>query len=313
LAGSDRKSMNNLEITSLIFAFVLTYFGVEIFRRWCLKREVVDIPNERSSHSNPTPRGGGLIIVVISLAFYITYTSINGSIKWAYILGAIAISAISWFDDLFSIKSSWRFMVHAFAAVVAIIGIGTLNLETFGISGSHWISYIVTFFWIVWLTNAYNFMDGIDGIAASQAITASIGWAIFGYISGTHEITYFATIISATNLGFIIHNWSPAKIFMGDVGSAFLGFTFAVIFFDKLDLSKNAFIFAIVTVPIFLADSIFTFLWRVGKGERFWEAHRSHIYQRLVLRGHSHQYVVLTYGIISICILLGYFLFWNFL
>jgi Fuc2NAc and GlcNAc transferase len=302
--------MNKLEILSLVIAFVLSYFGVEIFRRWCLKREVVDIPNERSSHSDPTPRGGGIIIVILSLAFYIAYASINGSIKWAYILGAIGISAISWFDDLISIKSSWRFMVHSFAAIIAITGIGTLNLETFGIPESHWFSYIVTFLWIVWLTNAYNFMDGIDGIASSQAITASIGWAFFGFVAETPEITYFSAILLTTNLGFIIHNWSPAKIFMGDVGSAFLGFTFAVIplYFKENSFDRNAFVFGIIAVALFLFDSIFTFLRRVLYREKFWQAHRSHIYQRLVFNGNSHARVTFGYALVSTILLVLFFL-----
>jgi Fuc2NAc and GlcNAc transferase len=113
--------MSIFETTSIVFAFLLSYFGVEYFRRWCLKRKIIDIPNERSSHSNPTPRGGGIVIVFITLIFYVGYSQIFNSTNWSYVGGAIAISAISWLDDLVSIKPYWRFLVHSFAAIIAIL------------------------------------------------------------------------------------------------------------------------------------------------------------------------------------------------
>ncbi len=301
------------EIISLLIVFILSYFGVEIFRRWCLKREIFDIPNDRSSHTTPTARGGGIIIVTLTLVFYISYELIYGNINWFYVAGALIIAIISWLDDLISIRSIWRFAVHSLAAFIAIFGIGIIRFDIFYLDQFAWIQIIVTFVWIVWLTNAYNFMDGIDGIAATQAITAGIAWILFGFYTNETSITYFAAVLVVTNLGFIFHNWSPAKIFMGDVGSAFLGYTFAVLplFLIGKNVTKNTYIFAICAVFLFLFDSIVTFLRRILNREKFWEAHRSHIYQRLVIRGFSHQKVSLIYGTLSIIVIGIYFLIVN--
>ncbi len=305
--------MSISEIFSLIIVFILSFFGVEIFRRWCIKHEIFDIPNDRSSHTTPTARGGGIIIVALSLVFYITYELIYGNINWYYVAGALIIAIISWLDDLISIRSIWRFAVHSLAAFVAIFGIGNIHFDIFYLDQFAWLQMLITFVWIVWLTNAYNFMDGIDGIAATQAITAGIGWFLFGFYTNETSISYFAAVLVTTNLGFIFHNWSPAKIFMGDVGSAFLGYTFAVIplLFIENNSVKNTFTFAIFAVFLFLFDSILTFLRRVINREKFWEAHRSHIYQRLVISGFSHQKVTLLYGVLSFIVIGIYFLIVN--
>jgi Fuc2NAc and GlcNAc transferase len=307
--------MRILEITSILVIFVLSYIGVDSVRQWCVKRELFDVPNERSSHTVPTPFGGGVVIVVLTLTFYIVYGLITDTVSWAYVFGAVSISMISWFDDFVPIRSIYRFAIHSLAAGVAIFEIGTLQLESFHIESTPWLTIPFTFLWIVWLTNAYNFMDGIDGIAATQAITAGIGWFLFGFVLNVPEISYFGAVLFASNLGFLIHNWSPAKIFMGDVGSAFLGFTFAVIplmFQDGIP-GRRGLIFAICAVALFLIDSIYTFSRRLLKGERVWEAHRTHIFQKLVIKGFSHKFVTLAYGILSLIIIAIYFLrFWIF-
>ena len=168
---------------------------------------------------------------------------------------------------------------------------------------------VLTFLWIVWLTNAYNFMDGIDGIAGTQALTAGIGWFVIGGISDFPLTGFYGGIIAFSTLGFLVLNWQPAKIFMGDVGSAFLGFTFAVMPLlarrefnlttkNSSDCS-NLWVLGIVLVWLFVFDTVFTFIRRAVKKEKVWEAHRSHLYQRLVIKGFSHQTVTIIYGLIS--------------
>jgi Fuc2NAc and GlcNAc transferase len=302
--------MTTFEKISLIFVFIASYFGVELFRRWCLRFEMVDIPNERSSHTIPTPRGGGIIIVILTVFFYLVFGYFSGTTNWYFILGSSLIAFISWLDDLVSINSLWRFLVHGISALLVIFGVGVFSFDVGFLNDSRWILYLLTYLWIVWLTNAYNFMDGIDGIAATQAITAGIGWCIFAFLADVPSILMFSAVLVATNVGFIFHNWSPAKIFMGDVGSAFLGFNFAVLplLFLERQTNPNVLPFAICAVLIFLLDSVFTFFRRVVNREPFWRAHRSHIYQRLTLRGKSHQYVTLLYGMLSVLAITCYFL-----
>src|SRR5215210_1881255 len=164
-------------------AFLLSYIGVGWFLRWSLRKRIYDIPNERSSHDAPKPRGGGLVFVVVSLTFYCFYTIIyRGGIEigfLGYVAGAILISIVSWLDDLFSISFVWRFLIHALAAFLVIYNLGYTD-ELFLPAGNHIeigkTGVFFTFCWIVWLTNAYNFMDGIDGIAGMQAVTAGLGW-----------------------------------------------------------------------------------------------------------------------------------------
>jgi Fuc2NAc and GlcNAc transferase len=305
----------------LIFssAFILTYFGVRLFRSWSLKKGILDVPNERSSHTTPTPRGGGLILVIVALTFYglISFQH-PASFSWGYLAGAILISIVSWLDDIYSVSIVWRLLTHALAAVCLIIDKGywgDLLLPDskaaigLGIGGA-----FVTFFWIVWLINAYNFMDGIDGIAGIQAAVAGLGWLGIGWWCDVPDVALFGGVILFSSVGFLLHNWHPARIFMGDVGSAFLGFTFAAM--PLLARSSNTKplallpLAAIVFVWFFLFDSIVTFVRRAFRGERVWIAHREHLYQRLVSSGLSHGFVSALYGtttlIIVLCVLVAF-------
>ena len=300
-------------------AFILTLAGVELFRRWSLKRQYLDIPNKRSSHTTPTPRGGGLIIDLVCLFLFLIYCLFyTENAPWAYFLGALLVAFISWLDDLYTISSLWRFLCHSLAAALVIWQIGfwaeiyvpfagALELGKFGVP--------ITFLWIVWLINAYNFMDGIDGIAGVQALTAGLGWLLIGSLAGLPLVSLLGGVLAFSSVGFLIHNWQPAKIFMGDVGSAFLGFTFAVLPLlarnETMRIEKSLMpVIGVFLVLLFVFDSGITLFKRILRGEKIWQAHRQHIYQRLVISGLSHQKVTLIYGLISIFVLLILF-FWT--
>jgi UDP-N-acetylmuramyl pentapeptide phosphotransferase/UDP-N-acetylglucosamine-1-phosphate transferase len=301
---------------SEIFQFaaiaVFTYVGVEAFRRWTLRRKLLDVPNERSSHTNPTPRGGGLVLVVISLLIYTFYTGfVAGNFRWAYLSGAILIAGISWVDDLYTISFVWRFCAHIAAALLIIISLGFFQevslpfAAKFSLSGG--VGMILTVLWIVWLTNAYNFMDGIDGIAGIQTISAGLGWLLLGNLYGAESNGFYGGVLAFTGLGFLIQNWQPAKIFMGDVGSAFLGFTFAAMpLLCQSEIETNVRLESLLPAAalfmnwLFLFDTIYTFTKRLLRREKVWEAHRGHLYQRLVISGYSHRSVAALYGILSL-------------
>lgn len=259
----------------------------------------------------PTPRGGGLVIVLVCLSFYLLVSIfLDTQVSLYYLTGAAIVAGISWLDDLFTISAFWRFLAHSGAAFIAVWGIGfpeSFYLPLLGTIDFGYFSAVLWFLWIVWLLNAYNFMDGIDGIAGTQALTAGLGWMFVLMFFGASGVSVFAGVIAAASLGFLIHNWHPAKIFMGDVGSAFLGFTFAVLPLlaatESSTVSEFVFLIGILLLWFFVFDSIVTFLRRLLRGEKVWQAHREHLYQRLVKSGLSHKFVTTLYGILSLIIL----------
>jgi UDP-N-acetylmuramyl pentapeptide phosphotransferase/UDP-N-acetylglucosamine-1-phosphate transferase len=298
--------MLKLAILSLI-ALGLSYLGVGGLRRWAERRRFLDIPNERSSHSNPTPRGGGLAIVIITLGGIWLYASLSPitsrTLLVAYTLGAIIISVAGWLDDLRSLPVRVRFLAHALGALLVISGIGYWRVADFPFLGPlqlGWLGLAVVFFWIVGLTNSYNFMDGIDGIAGGQAVVAGLGWVLFGWSGDQPLVCALGALLASSSLGFLGHNWPPARIFMGDVASGFLGYTFAVLpVIAALSDPRLILVGALLVWP-FLFDTIFTFLRRMGRGENVFAAHRSHLYQRLVIAGRSHRFVTLLYTMLAL-------------
>lgn len=297
-----------------LIACLLSYCGVALLRRWAEHR-LLDVPNERSSHTQPTPRGGGLAIVCVTLAIWLIHGWISLD-HWPllpYAVGASVIAAISWLDDLKNVRTIVRLAVHFGAAALAILSFDywhTSDIHLFQQLKLGWLGLPLTFFWIVGLTNAYNFMDGIDGIAGGQAVVVGAGWALLGWIGGQSHVFVMGMLLAGATLGFLIHNWPPARIFMGDVGSAFLGYTFAVLPLMAAHApgadARLALIGALLLWP-FIFDSSFTFLRRALRGENVFAAHRTHLYQRLVITGRTHQFVTTLYtGLALIGVLLAF-------
>jgi len=303
-----------IEIISFAIICVVSWLGVGLFLRWSRNRQLLDIPNERSSHVTPTPRGGGLVIVIVSLASYLIYSLANGQrLMWGYLAGAVLVALISWLDDVYSISFVWRFLVHSLAAAFVLYDAGAWQSIYLPVLDTKielsYLGAVISFGWIVWLTNAYNFMDGIDGISGVQAVTAGIGWLLIGYLVGFSNVYFYGGVLAFSSLGFLLHNWSPAKIFLGDVGSAFLGFSFAAMpFIAGSEHSGKAAplpVFAVLLVWFFVFDTLLTFFSRLLKRRKVWEPHREHLYQKLIISGLSHQTVSLIYGALSIVIVLA--------
>jgi UDP-N-acetylmuramyl pentapeptide phosphotransferase/UDP-N-acetylglucosamine-1-phosphate transferase len=195
-------------------------------------------------------------------------------------------------------------MVQAASSIIIVLAIGYINTVTVPILGNihlHWIGIPLTLFWIMGLTNANNFMDGIDGIAGGQAVVAGLGWMIIGLMSGQSFVGLIGVLLGASSLGFLFHNWPPARIFMGDVGSSFIGFTLAVLPIIAAQRNPRFMFAGILVVWPFIFDTSFTLVRRFINKENVFVAHRSHIYQRLVTSGYSHRFVTLIYiGLASI-------------
>jgi UDP-N-acetylmuramyl pentapeptide phosphotransferase/UDP-N-acetylglucosamine-1-phosphate transferase len=300
-------------------AIVLSYLGVAVLIRWTERRQILDIPNERSSHTRPTPRGGGLAIVVVVLGGWLVALSLSRG-SWErtdliYVIGAALIAAVSWLDDLRSLSNRARFGAHMLAALLVIGAFGYWTNMTVPVVGSLRLGLLglpITFLWIVGLTNAYNFMDGIDGIAGGQAVVAGLGWAVLGWLTAQPLVGMLGVLLAAASLGFLGHNWPAARIFMGDVGSAFLGFTFAALAVAAAQRDARLALAGILLVWPFVFDTTFTLLRRLRMRENIFAAHRSHLYQRLVILGYSHGRVTLMYvglatlgGVLAITWVLG--------
>jgi UDP-N-acetylmuramyl pentapeptide phosphotransferase/UDP-N-acetylglucosamine-1-phosphate transferase len=285
--------------------FFAAWLGVGRFRSWSMRRRLLDVPNDRSSHAAPTPRGGGAVIVVLVLAAYAGISFFYPAFfSWGFLAGAALVAIVSWLDDLYTIPASRRLLAQAVAAALVISDLGywtvvDLPLIAGGVSLGY-AGLLVTAVWIVWVINAYNFMDGIDGIAGLQAVVAALGWAAVFALIGGGSGALFSLAIAGASFGFLLHNWHPARIFMGDVGSAFLGFTLAVIPLlaarPAPDAASVLPFFAVSFIWLFLFDMAVTFMRRSFRVKRPWAPHREHFYQKMVISGRSHKFVSKMYG-----------------
>jgi len=290
----------------IILAF-LSYFLVYLFRRYAEHRQIFDHPNERSSHSTPTPRGGGLAIVVLVMGMGIwSLREMELSRVLIYLGCGAVIAFLGWRDDLHSLSTGVRFTVQGLVAAVSIYGLGyakSITIPLVGVLPLGAFGVVITFLWIIGLTNAYNFMDGIDGIAGGVAFAGGLGWMALASHADIPFAFWIALAISAGSLGFLGHNWSPAKIFMGDVASTFLGYTFAALPLISSDKGGDALMLGTLLMWTFILDASVTFWQRVFRGENVFTAHRSHLYQRLVIGGYSHAAISALY--IALTLLAG--------
>ncbi|MFN0073157.1 MAG: glycosyltransferase family 4 protein [Chloroflexota bacterium] len=296
----------------LIGAAALSYIAVAYAKRWALAHQIMDIPNARSSHSRPMPRAGGIGMVATWCAGFVAAWVIQGELAisaLALLGGGVVVAAIGLLDDLHGLTARTRLTVHLLAAVALVAAgarIDTLSVPPLGSVALGPLGAVISVVWIVAVTNIYNFMDGIDGIAAGVAVLTGIGLALLGVLGGEVVPMLFACVVAGSAAGFLVHNYPPASVFMGDVGSGFLGFVLAGLTLMSTSSGGGVSILAgaCVLAP-FLLDGTLTLLRRALRGERWYEAHRSHYYQRLVILGYSHRAVSLLYYGLTVFAVLG--------
>lgn len=291
---------------SALPAVVLTYIAARLLDKW----QVMDVPNNRSSHKKPTPRGGGIAIVGVS-SLGIAISALCGLIPAALTLsllcGGICVALIGLLDDLVEVPAYMRLVVQVFAASIAIYFMDGSPVFRIGatVVPMEGLWNVVSVVFIVWLTNLFNFMDGVDGLAASEAtfifLTAA---ALLAAMAAPYGIVLVLALIAGSCAGFLVINWPPASVFMGDVGSGFLGFMIAVSALNGATITASAIPIWIVLGALFFADSTVTLLRRMANGERFYEPHHNHLYQRLARRYRSHKKVTIGFAILNISILL---------
>jgi len=286
----------------LLLSFTLTYF----IKNYYIKHSLLDEINERSSHTIPTPHGGGIALSLVWFIglFYLNYTGeIESSLFLALLVGII-ISVVSFFDDLYDLSPKVRLIAQAVVAVGGLYFLGgfhSLGFDFFSI-GNQIFTNIFAFFLIVWFINLYNFLDGINGYAGSEIVFLSLaGLLLFG---GSHFI-----VLAVATLGFLVWNYGNAKIFMGDVGSTLLGYNVAIFTLYYANQDVNNFWIWIILFGLFLFDATFTLLRRKLNHEKLSQAHKKHAYQRLTQAGWSHAKVVnYSWGVNALLFYLVYFL-----
>lgn len=291
-------------IAAFFLITLTSYIFVYIIRRYAERRQIMDLPNERSSHSVPTPRGGGsaiVILVLLTSLLSLKYADLNHALM--YITCATAIAWLGWRDDVQSLSPRVRFTVQGVIAAVSILGFGYFKFVTIPMLGElplGILGILITFFWIIGLTNAYNFMDGIDGIAGGVALAGGLGWMMLASNAQAPFAFWVALAIAASSLGFLGHNWSPAKIFMGDVASTFLGYSFAVLPLLSADQGGDALMLGTLLMWTFIMDAGVTFIRRAIRRENVFAAHRTHLYQRLVIGGYKHAAISALYILLTL-------------
>lgn len=299
--------MDGLLAVVAAVSFITSVAGVSLAGRWAVRWQVMDVPNQRSSHVAPTPLCGGVALVLINLGVWLWYGSLGRELSsgeaMALCGGAIMLAAVSLLDDLGHVAHPLRLAVHLCAAVIVVEtlgswehvmvpGIGTVVLGPLGLP--------LTCLWIVGLLNAINFMDGLDGMAAGQTTVAAAGWLVLGVATGHQVLAVLGAALAASSLGFLVHNWHPAWIFMGDVGATFLGYALAALTVSGAAMAPRLTGAGILLVWPALFDSAFTVLARARRGENVFTGHQTFLFHRLVRAGWNHGEVASLYLVLSL-------------
>lgn len=293
--------MNAIGIVCLIFlSSLLTLFLIKM----AIKKNIYDIPNNRSLHKIPTPRGGGLAVAItwyLGVIYLFIISSIDECLFYALLCG-LPLSIIGFSDDILNLRPLIRFIAQIICSGLALYFLGGLkSFSIFTTDLELYVFNILVFFAILWSINLFNFLDGIDGYIGSEIVF--IGVASFA-LSGDQ----LGLLLSASTLGFLIWNWPKAKIFMGDVGSTFLGFTVAILaIYHQNNHIISIWVWLILT-SVFWFDATVTLFRRIINKEKLSEAHRKHVYQRAVQSGFSHKQT--TVGAMF-CNLIGFGLAWT--
>ncbi len=277
-------------------AFVAAYVGVRLVERHARALGLVDLPNERSSHVVPRPRGGGLGIVA-GVMIGVVAAQVSGSPLshdlWIAIAASLTVATVGLWDDVRGLGVWPRLAVQLVAAigVVTLVGgFSRLPLPPPADLPLGPLGPCLTVVWIVGVTNFFNFMDGLDGLAAGQAL---ITLAAFGCVAWPAPAAGLAIVVAAASAGFLLRNWSPARIFLGDVGSAFLGFLLAALPLTAAAPDRSPLVQLVwISLALFLLDPIATLIARARRGAVVGASHREHAYQQFVSPSASHAPVV---------------------
>lgn len=289
-----------LPVAALLSAavFLMSYMGTRLLVGFLTRRAILDLPNHRSSHDTPVPRGGGIAVLAALLPAWLLIEQLAPGAPDGVLVvvgGAIFLAVVSWIDDLRGLGPVVRLLAQG-AMVAAVLFLAPFTAPVFGGWLPPAVDLIFAALLWIWFINLFNFMDGIDGIAGVQSAGIGMGVFITAKI-GKLDTSWLALglTVAAASIGFLRWNWHPAKIFLGDVGSIPVGFLLGWLL---LGLAAAGYPAPAVILPAyFLADATITLLRRLVRGEKIWQAHREHFYQLAVQSGLRHDQVS---GIIAV-------------
>ncbi|QSL89334.1 Fuc2NAc and GlcNAc transferase [Pseudomonas sp. B10] len=288
--------------------FLVSWALTFALMRYASAKRLMDIPNERSSHSVPTPRGGGVAIVgsfLFALLVTASQDLVSSSTFYGLLFSGLLITILGFVDDHGHVAAKWRLLGHFVAAGWALYWCNGLPPQQLAgvMVDLGWYGNVLALIYLVWLLNLYNFMDGIDGLASTEAITVCMGMCLVYYLSGAVDLIWLPLLLSVAASGFLCWNFPPARIFMGDAGSGFLGIILGVLSLQAA-WSKPELIFSwIILLGVFIVDATWTLGRRLLRGENIYQAHSSHAYQ-IAARRVGHKRVTLTVLSINLLVLL---------
>lgn len=275
-------------------AGVIACLGTSALIPLLRRAALLDRPNQRSLHDMPTPRGGGIAVVAAILLAWLALVIAGAAPPrmLVVLLGAVLLASVSWRDDLRGLSPAVRLLAQLVAVALGLSALAPIGAALQGWLPV-WLDVAATALAWVWFVNLFNFMDGSDGLAGSEAATIGIGLALFAMVGVGHDpgLAALAAAIAAAAIGFLVWNWAPARIFLGDVGSVPLGYLLGFLLLDVA--ARGHWKIAVILPLYFLADATITLLRRLLRGELVWLPHREHFYQRAVQRGLGHADVAL--------------------
>jgi len=290
-------------LAAFALSALITWLGIGYAHR----RRLIDQPGARRSHHIPTPRGGGIGIVIAVLAFVCAPALVAGGVSiFASICltaAIVLVAAAGWIDDHRGLAARWRFLMHCVAAIVLLLPIimplilapAMIEDASSLSSASLWALIGIAALLIVWFVNLHNFMDGIDGILAAQAIFVFAALSILCFRTGATAHAGELAVFAAATAGFLPFNFPRARIFMGDVGSGVIGLLIALAVLWQMAGTRSVLASGLILCSAFVVDASCTLISRMLRGRRWYSAHREHLYQWLARSGRSHAGVVAIY------------------
>lgn len=301
--------MNHPLITSLL---LLAGFGLSTFLAaklvtWAPRLGLIDVPNHRSSHQSPKPRGGGLSFFVAYMVIVALFPlALEFRFNWVLpiLVGGGLITLVGLVDDLKGVSAGLRLFIQLLVAALTMVILsdyGRTDVSLSFLPGAPSILvYGFCFLFMMWMINLYNFMDGVDGMAATQAVVVATLSAGLCYWQGNWPLFHLYALIAAVTFGFLWFNWSPAKIFMGDSGAYFLGFLFACLALMSKIYSRESFFSHVILLGVFISDATFTLLMRAWRRQKLHQGHRTHAFQHIVRKGWTHAQVTCLFNGITV-------------
>lgn len=296
-------------IFSFVIAFVFSFAMTPVVKRFAFKIKAIDVPKDnRRMHKRPIPRLGGLAIIFGFMVSILCFGEMTKSLA-ATLIGAMIIAVMGIVDDVKALDAKPKFLIQIIAALIVVL-LGGLRIKVFTnpiiwsglpyIVLPEWVSILFSVLWIVFITNAVNFIDGLDGLAAGVSAIMSVSMVFIAARLGEYSVAIIGTALMGACFGFLPYNFNPAKIFMGDTGSTFLGFILATLSIQGVFKSYAVISFAvpllILGLPLF--DAIFAMIRRILKGQSPMHADRGHLHHRLIDMGFSQkQTVFILYAI----------------